>query len=411
MSGAMPEHVTPRQEGRAVKMQGRLPQAEYRSRIQRLREAMNRDGTDLFIIYGDEYRRENLRYVSNYWPIFERGMLFVSLDRDPVLLASPECEHIAREMSAWPDIRLVREVGMSYVPEEVDFTNIKFTTVQNVAAELGGAKKRLRVKICGFDAMSVVLYEKLKEMLADATIENGDPVLYGLRLVKTQNEIEMLTEAWRVCDAGYKAVLDADIVGLTESQAAAIGEKAARDAGAEHIVFSVFCSGDRTNTVVGRPSRKVIEKDDMIMYSLAVQYEGYIASDEWPFVAGRRPNREQAQFIRHLVKAEDLGVRSIRAGVVQGEVVRAIRDYFRDNGLEQYDLYPPIHGNGLAEAESPYPDENTKAAFVPGIGFNFDVSLFGHPKVGSNRIEEGFVVTDNGLLTLSKLISSLRERL
>ncbi len=87
-----------------------------------------------------------------------------------------------------------------------------------------------------------------------------------------------------------------------------------------------------------------------------------------------------------------------------------IRDYFRDNGLEQYDLYPPIHGNGLAEAESPYPDENTKTPFAPGIGFNFDVSLFGHPVAGSNRIEEGFIVTDTGLLTLSPLISSLRKQ-
>jgi Xaa-Pro aminopeptidase len=389
----------------------KLPQQEYRARIQRLREVMSRDGTDLFIVYGDEYRRENLRYVSNYWPIFERGMLLVGLDRDPVLLASPECEHLAHEMSAWPDIRLVREVGMSYVPEEVEFTNTKFTTVRDVVSELRTGKKQIKVKISGFDAMSVVLHDRLKAMIADAAIENGDAVLYGLRLVKSPAEIEMLTEAWRICDAGYKAVLDTDIVGLTENQAAAIGEKAAREAGAEHVPFSIFCSGERTNTVVGRPSQRVIRKGDMIMYALAVQYEGYIASDEWPYVAGGRPDAEQAQFISHLVKAEDLGVRSIRAGVVQGEVVRKIRDYFRDNGLEDYDLYPPIHGNGLAEAESPYPDENSKAEFLPGIGFNFDVSLFGHPKVGSNRIEEGFIVTDGGLLTLSKLISSLREGL
>ncbi len=386
----------------------KLPQEEYRSRIQRLRQEMSRDGTDIFVIYGDEYRRENLRYVSNYWPIFERGMLFVSLDRDPVLLASPECEHLAHEMSPWPDIRLVREVGMSYVPEEVDFTNIKFTTVQEVVSELRGGKRHIKVKISGLDAMSVVLHERLKTMIAEATIENGDAVLYALRLVKSPNEIEMLKEAWRICDAGYKAVLDSDIVGLTENQAAAIGEKAAREAGAEHIVFSIFCSGDRTNTVVGRPSQKVIEKSDMIMYALAVQYEGYIASDEWPLVASQRPNKKQAEFIHHLVKAEDLGAKSIRAGVVQGEVVRKIRDYFRDNGLEPYDLYPPIHGNGLSEAESPYPDENSKAKFVEGIGINFDVSLFGLPGLGSNRIEEGFIVTSSGLLALSNLISSLR---
>jgi Xaa-Pro aminopeptidase len=146
----------------------------------------------------------------------------------------------------------------------------------------------------------------------------------------------------------------------------------------------------------------------MVMYALAVQYEGYIASDEWPFVAGRKPDKRQAEFIHQLVKAEDLGVRSIRAGVVQGGVVRRIRDYFRDEGLEPYDLYPPIHGNGLSEAESPYPDENSKAEFLEGMGINFDVSLFGLPGLGSNRIEEGFIVTGSGLLTLSNLISSLR---
>jgi Xaa-Pro aminopeptidase len=399
-----------RQKEDTVGAPRKLPRGEFQSRIARLREVMSRDGTDIFIVYGDEYRRENLRYVSNYWPIFERGLLFVGMDRDPILLASPECEHLARDMSAWPDVRLVREVGMSYVPEEVDFTNIRFTTVRDVAAELQGSRKSLKVKICGIDAMSVVLYERLKGMLDDAVVENGDPILYGLRLVKTPAEVEMLKEAWRVCDSGYKAVLDTDIVGLTEGQAAAIGEKAARDAGAEHVAFSIFCAGERTNTVVGRPSQRVIRKGDMIMYALAVQYEGYIASDEWPFVAGGKAGREQESFIRALVAAEDMGAKAIRPGVPQGEVVRKIRDFFREQGLEQYDLYPPIHGNGLAEAESPYPDEKTTSVFAPGIGFNFDVSLFGHPVAGSNRIEEGFIVTDTGLLTLSPLISGLRER-
>ena len=78
--------------------------------------------------------------------------------------------------------------------------------------------------------------------------------------------------------------------------------------------------------------------------------------------------------------------------MVAGQVVAAIRDYFAANGLTKYDLYPPIHGNGLAEAESPYPDEHTTYTFKSGMGVNFDVSLFGLPGVGSNRVEEGFIV-------------------
>jgi Xaa-Pro aminopeptidase len=200
-------------------------------------------------------------------------------------------------MSAWSDIRLVRDVGMSYVPEEVEFTNITFTSLGDVVGEFGGSAGPSGVKICGFDAMSVALFERLKRMLGKATIENGDSALHDLRLVKSPAEVRMLAEAWRICDAGYRAVLDADLVGLTENQAAALGEKAARDAGAEHIVFSVFGSGERRNTVVGRPTRRVIREGDMNMYALAVQYEGYIASDEWPFVAGHKPTRAQEEFI------------------------------------------------------------------------------------------------------------------
>ena len=388
---------------------GKVPKSEFKMRIDRLREIMKKDKTDVFIIYGDEYRRENLRYVSNYWPIFERGLLVVGIENDPVLLTSPECEHLAKEMSAWNDIRLVKDVGMSYVPEEVEFTNIKFTDLTSVIKDITNGKKDLQVKLAGTDAMSVILYNNIIKALGKAGIDNGDPVLYKLRYLKTPIEVEMLKRAWEICDAGYKAVLDSDIVGLTEIQAAAIGEKAARDAGAEHIVFSILATGSRTNSVVGRPSEKVIEKGDMVMYAFAIQYEGYIASDEWPYVAGTDPTKPQMNLIYNLVKAEDTAVKAIKAGVLQGSIVKMIRNYFRDNGLEAFDLYPPIHGNGLSEAESPYPDENSNIPFQKGVGINFDVSLFGMPEVGSNRIEEGFIVENDGLLVLSNLIRNLRE--
>ena len=388
---------------------GKVPKSEFQKRIANMRKKMMEDNTDILIVYGDEYRRENLRYVSNYWPLFERGMLMIGLGKEPILLVSPECEHLAREMSLWKDIRLVKEVGMSYVPEKVEFTNVAFTSIKDVVREISDNKGKIKVKVAGIDAMSVVLYEILKSALGNVVIENGDPILYDLRYIKSTVEVEMLKKAWEICDIGYKAVLDSDIIGLTERQAAAIGEKAAQDAGAEHIAFTVFASGKRTNSIIGRPSEKVIERNDMIMYALAVQYEGYIASDAWPFVAGGKPSKNQNNLIYHLVKAEDIGRQSIKIGVEQGKIVKLIRNYFKENGFAPYDLYPPLHGNGLAEAESPYPDENAQAKFVPGIGINFDVSLFGIPKVGSNRIEEGFIVGEDGLITLSKLIDSLKK--
>jgi len=386
----------------------KINKSEIEIRINKIKEIMAKDNIDAFLIYGDEYRRENLRYVSNYWPIFERGIVVIGQDRDPILLASPECFHIAKEMSVWQDIRLIKEVGMSYVPEEVEFTNINFTSFRDVIKEVTKNKHSIRVKVAGIDAMNIILFKIIESTLTNAEIINGDKDIYNLRYIKSPFEIKLLKNAWEICDKAYKKVLETDIIGLTEKQAAAIGEKAAFDSGAESIVFSIFCSGHRTNTVVGRPSDKIINKNDMIMYALCVQYEGYIASNEWPFVAGGKGFKEQIDFIYHLVNAENLGVQSLKNGIKLGTIVKSIRKYFSDNNLEQFDLYPPIHGNGLSEAESPYPDENSEAPLLKGIGINFDVSLFGSP-VGSNRIEEGFVIGEDGPVVLSDLISKLRE--
>jgi len=386
-----------------------LPISEYQARLQRLRSHMAEESFDLFLVYGDEYRREHLRYVSNYWPIFERGMLVVGLTGDPVLLVAPECFHYARETSVWNDLRIVKEMEMAYVADQIEYSGESiYTTLGTVFHDILEGNNPKKVGVCGFDAMSVITLEAIQRAAAGAAVQNADRVIYGMRLIKSPVEVGALRRVWQICDVGYKAILDADLVGLTEIQAAAIGEKAARDAGAEHIVFSIFTTGERTNTVIGRASEKVIQTGDMVMSCLAVQYDGYIATDEWPFVAGGDPTPEQFDLIRHLINAEQLGIQMVRDGVIAGEVVRKIRDYFAENGLTRYDLYPPIHGNGLAEAESPYPDEHTPYAFKKGMGVNFDVSLFGLPGVGSNRVEEGFVVDEGGMIILSDLISQLR---
>lgn len=387
-----------------------IPKSEFTRHIERIREILEKESADAFLVYGDEYRRENLRYVSNYFPIFDRGMLVVGRNTDPVLLVAPEGENLAQEMSVWGDIRIIPELEPSYIPDKVDYASALYTRVGDVVAECGGKKHPERIKLCGLDAMPVVTYNAIQDALEHTVIENGDDDVYRMRLIKSKAEIEVLKKAWEICDIGYKAILNADVVGLTEIQAAAIGEKAARDAGAELVVFSIFCSGERTNTAVGRASRKIVREGDMVMSCLAVQYEGYIASDEWPFVAGNRPTDSQKDMITHIIKAEQAGLDVLKEGVIAGDVVKAVKNYFKVHDLGSYDIYPPIHGNGLAEAESPYPDSKSSYSFVSGMGINFDVNLFKVPGIGSNRIEEGFVIAEDGAITLSKLISSLRER-
>ena len=76
-----------------------IPKEEFGERLNRLRQEMAERKLDALFVYGDEYRKENLRYVSNYWPIFERGGFLTGLSGEPVVLCAPEGEKLAREIS------------------------------------------------------------------------------------------------------------------------------------------------------------------------------------------------------------------------------------------------------------------------------------------------------------------------
>lgn len=384
----------------------KISRQEFAERIIKIREKMDTLKLDALLVYGDEYRKENLRYVSNYWPIFERGAMLLGKSGEPLVLCAPEGEKVAREMSVWGDIRLVPDFLCVTVPDEIDYPMASYTSFAGLASELRASGDLKKLGIAGMDAMPAGLLKAVSEAFA-CDIEDANPVLFELRATKSEAEIACLKEAARIADEGVKAVMTADIIGMTETAVCGIAESRAREMGAEHIIFTVFGSGERTNTIVGRPTGKLIEDGDMIMLALAVQYEGYVATCEAPFAVGNA-GEDTRRVIDVLIHASAAGLPCLRPGVPMKEFVQAVRKHFAEEGLSEYDVYPPLHGIGCAEAESPYPDENTEKVFEVGMTVNTDISLFGL-KGGSNRIEEGFVITREGAQTLSPFVREYCE--
>lgn len=385
----------------------RIPKEEFQARIDRIKARMKDRRLDALIVYGDEYRKENLRYVSNYWPIFERGALLIPREGTPQLLCAPEGEQMARELSVWKDLLLIPDFLCVTVPDKIEYPLAHYSSFKQIADDLKEKGMAGKLGLAGKDAMSADLYESICESF-NCPIENCNDILFDLRKVKSANEAACIREAARIADKGMQAIMEADIIGLTEIEACAIAEAAARREGAEHVIFTVFGSGERTNTIVGRPSRKVIEDGDMIMLALAVQYEGYVATCEAPFAVGNY-SAQTRKVIDTLIGASAAGLPYLKGGEPMKHFVRAVKEHFRKAGLAEYDVYPPLHGIGCAEAESPYPHEETEDVFLPGMTVNTDISLFGLPG-GSNRIEEGFLITEGGAETLSPFMREYCEK-
>ena len=381
----------------------KITKQEFEERIGRIQDALARRKLDALMVYGDEYRKENLRYVCNFWPIFERAACFIPQKGAPILAGAPEGELYAREMSVWSDVRNVKEFACVSVPEDIDYPLASFSSFKEIFDDVMNGGNKLG--IVGLWDIPAPIMERLKDAGKTLEILDGSDIVNELRLIKTPTEIACLREAGRQACIGYQKLLEIAVPGNTEVMAAGAAEGAARMAGAEDINFTVFGSGQRAATIIGRATNKMIENGDMIMAALAVQYEGYVATVEYPFVAGN-PTDGQKRFLAALFEAAEVQQSYLRDGVVSGEMVRAVKAVFAKRGLADYDVYPPMHGIGLAEAESPYPDENATYSLQAGMCVNSDISLFGHPD-GSNRIEEGFAISTAGPESLTPTIREL----
>lgn len=388
-------------------MNGLTRKEEFQTRIDNIRAIMRERDIDAMLVYGDEYRKENLRYVSNIWTIFERGALMFGLTGDPIVLCAPEGIKVCEENSAWFDFRLLPEFACVTVPDAIDYPLATYTNLSAVYMELDAKHPIKRMGIVGFDAMSYDLGLKMHKSFP-CDLVNANDILFKLRLTKSDYERQCLREAGRAAEAGVKAVLAVNIIGMTEHGAAAIGEAACRAAGAEAMIFTLFSSGKRTETIVGRSSGKVIEDGDMVQCAFAAQYDGYVATCQVPFAVGHYSD-DTKRVLNVLWTAYDRGIREIKPGNKMLNMVLSVRDYFGDENVSEYDLYPPLHGVGCAEAESPYPDSNTEKPFEPGMCANTDISLFGMPG-GSNRVEAGFIVTEDGNECITPFVSECCNR-
>ena len=380
-----------------------IPKSEFVSRIERFQAKMAASQLDAILVYGDEYRKENLRYVCNFWPIFERAICLIPKSGLPTLAGAPEGETYAREMSVWENYCNVKEFACVTVPEEIDYPLSSFRKLAEVIQEaLQGGRK---LGIVGMWDIPAPIFERIKNAAPAAEIIDAAPLMFKLRLIKSTNEVACLAEAGRQACEGYKKLLEYAVDGNPETMAAGAAEGAARMAGAEDINFMVFGSGERTETVIGRATNKIMRSGEMLMAAMAVQYQGYVSTVEYPFVIGRASD-EQKRFLNVLFEAANVQQKYLKAGEISGEMVKAVKAVFAKHKMTQYDLYPPMHGIGLAEAESPYPDEKATYRFEANMCVNSDISLWGCP-AGSNRIEEGFVITQEGPRSLTPLIREL----
>ncbi len=368
-----------------------LPTETYLDRIRTLQAAMQRQDLDAVLVVSSEAEPANVRYFTDYWPVFETAGLLVPAEGDALLLTGPESERLVRVHSRLYELRKLLEFRESSDPE---YPDIQQTTFDDVLKEIGRRRTIRRIGLIGTNIMTVQVYQGLEAAARGLELVRCDPLLRSMRMKKSKDEQEMLRTAAQYAQSGFEYALSRVRPGMTEIEAAAECMYGVLKAGAETPGFMIWCvSGPHTDQAIGKSTYRVIQKNEMVQFTMGAMAEGYVSSFGRPFSFGH-PGDGAMTMWKTGLEANLLTHRLVRAGANAGEVARSVHGFIREKGLGDHIVYGPAHGIGMMECEFPFIETTSDYQLEAGMTFAVDTFLAG-PGYGM-RYEDTVIVTDEG---------------
>lgn len=347
-------------------------------KLAKLRESLLEKGLDAILIT-NEYNR---RYMTGFTGT--AGVAIVSKDDAVFITDFRYTEQAAEQVK---DFRIVKHTG---------------TIITEVAAQA----EAMNVKTLGFEkeAMTYGMYELYnKEVKADFLPVSG--LIEKIRLIKTEQEINIIKVACEIADHAFTHILDFIKPGRTELEVSNELEFFMRKQGATSSSFDIIvASGVRSALPHGVATDKVIEKGDFVTLDFGALYNGYI-SDITRTVAVGQPSEKLVEMYNVVLESQLLALEKVGPGMTGIEADAVARDYLKSKGYGEAFGHSTGHGIGLEVHEGPGLSFRSETILEPGMAVTIEPGVY-LPGIGGVRIEDDILITETGN---EKLTHSTKE--
>lgn len=355
------------------------------------------------------YTQSKIRYITSTYHFGSKGdalllYRYCLLTEDgPVLFETVGTDLICTKNAApWlTDIRpsIVYKTGAG--PAKEMMVKKFARNIKEVLEEYGVAKEKLGVDEVG----SYVAYKALEN--EGIEVADGTPALDNAVLIKFPEELEILKQGCAITDAAFQTVRDVLRPGIKECEVAGAISNTLYSLGSEKWVHMTFASGGETNPFRRwGPTDKMIRFGDLVIIDIIQCYQGYWTCVYRTFVCGgkRAATEEKKEAHRQSYDSMYAAIDKIRPGVTTAEIAETWRElefYAADKEFKTVSLLNFGHGLGTSDHEMPYITMAYSPEYPVEIKKNMYLAIetySGRPggRWGA-RLEENFVVTDNGV--------------
>jgi Xaa-Pro dipeptidase len=345
----------------------------------------------------------NIRYITSTY--FRSRMLrYCILPRggEPVLFeASTATTHRnVPGRTPWLEGRIIPAINYRAAPKEAGITQRCVEGIKKVLQANGVAKEPL-----GVDRLDVPLMKAFQSV--DIEVENGNEPMMKARMIKTQDEIELLDHAAMIMDVVYSKLVDYIRPGIRENDIGALFQDVAIRMGGDDVVNCHAISGPRTNPHPHFATDRALRPGDLVFFDGLVHYMGYTTCYYRTFSVGK-PTMEQKNLYQQSYDALYKAIRQIKPGATTWDLAKNFPTA-HELGYASEDEAGCIqlgHGIGLANWEPPIITRRFSEEFPIKLEKGMVIALETYTgKVGEKdavRIEEECVVTDTGYHLLSR---------
>lgn len=257
------------------------------------------------------------------------------------------------------------------------------------------ANARIAIEI---DAVPANRYERLRELLPHAEFVDAAPILWELRIVKSDAEIQRLREVATATDAAIAAAYDALAGGPTERELKIVMAGALVARGMDFGWCSV-AYGPKGTTLIEATDRSP-EAGEIVRIDLVGINRGYYSDMSRVNAFARSPNAAAQRAHEAILKTNLALQQETGPGVRSADLARLGHETLAQFGYPM--LAPQVgHGIGRDVHEPPYLAEWDTTMLRPGMVIDLEPAMR-VAGVGSVNIEDMVLVTESGCEPLTR---------
>jgi Xaa-Pro dipeptidase len=369
--------------------------AEIPNRQLRIKEEMAKRNVDVLILTSQANFEYFTGYKSMFWASTTRPFYAIIVpDRASITIIV----HLSEERSTEFD-----PGNSNFVFYELFLKDGMRTLVETVAEQSRSAK---RIAIDYGDDMfgrgSLALIEALRNLSSTPQVVEGDEMIWAVRMIKTEYEIEMKRRACHIATESFFEALKGLELGQTEKEFGRSVTINMLSKGADYVDFLPVRFGKSKFAYLRPPSNKRLERDDFIWVDMGCVHNNYHSDLNRIAKAGTITNSEQTaySFIREITV--ELAKR-IRPGMRCPDILREFEKLWAPSafGIPYLKAGRLGHGSGFGLTEPPSIMESSTEVIQSGMILHLEPKI--ETDSGVFQVEEVFVVREYGVEFLSDI--------